>query len=53
MTAPAEALSFVEATAVAGLDVAVGSSHAMVDRTATLETPARAGTRWRARSGAC
>ncbi|WP_299444248.1 class II fructose-bisphosphate aldolase [uncultured Phycicoccus sp.] len=36
-TDPAEALAFVEATGVDGLAVAVGSSHAMVDRTAALD----------------
>jgi fructose-bisphosphate aldolase class II len=36
-TDPEEALSFVDATAVQGLAVAVGSSHAMVERTAELD----------------
>jgi fructose-bisphosphate aldolase class II len=36
-TDPAEARSFVEATGVDALAVAVGSSHAMTERTATLD----------------
>ncbi|MGB3481001.1 MAG: class II fructose-bisphosphate aldolase [Mycobacterium sp.] len=36
-TDPDEAVAFVAATAVDGLAVAVGSSHAMVDRTADLD----------------
>ena len=36
-TDPAEAAAYVEATAVDGLAVAVGSSHAMTSRTATLD----------------
>ncbi|MFB2556946.1 class II fructose-bisphosphate aldolase [Herbiconiux liangxiaofengii] len=36
-TDPAEAVSFVEATGVDGLAVAVGSSHAMTSRSATLD----------------
>ncbi|YCH17792.1 class II fructose-bisphosphate aldolase [Arthrobacter sp. D1-29] len=36
-TDPAEAVMFVEATAVDALAVAVGSSHAMTDRTAELD----------------
>jgi len=36
-TDPDEAFAFVEATAVDGLAVAVGSSHAMVDRIAELD----------------
>lgn len=36
-THPAEAAAFVSATAVDGLAVAVGSSHAMPDRTASLD----------------
>ena len=36
-TDPAEALAFVEGTDVDGLAVAVGSSHAMIDRTAALD----------------
>jgi fructose-bisphosphate aldolase, class II len=36
-TDPREALAFVAGTAVDGLAVAVGSSHAMVDRTAALD----------------
>lgn len=36
-TDPDEALEFVAATGVDGLAVAVGSSHAMVDRTAALD----------------
>lgn len=38
-TDPGDALEFVEATLVDGLAVAVGSSHAMVDRTAALDIP--------------
>ena len=37
-TDPDDALEFVAATQVDGLAVAVGSSHAMVDRTAALDT---------------
>lgn len=36
-TDPGEATAFVSATGVDGLAVAVGSSHAMVDRSATLD----------------
>ncbi|GGR16055.1 ketose-bisphosphate aldolase [Agromyces mediolanus] len=36
-TDPAEAVAFVEATGVDALAVAVGSSHAMTDRTAALD----------------
>jgi fructose-bisphosphate aldolase class II len=36
-TDPAEAAAFVAATAVDGLAVAVGSSHAMAERTAALD----------------
>ena len=36
-TDPAQAAAFVEATGVDGLAVAVGSSHAMVDRSAQLD----------------
>ena len=36
-TDPGEALAFVEGTGVDGLAVAVGSSHALVDRTAALD----------------
>jgi fructose-bisphosphate aldolase class II len=36
-TDPAEAVEFVEATGVDALAVAVGSSHAMTDRTASLD----------------
>lgn len=36
-TDPAEAAAFIEATGVDSLAVAVGSSHAMVERTATLD----------------
>ncbi|WP_214106637.1 class II fructose-bisphosphate aldolase [Acrocarpospora catenulata] len=36
-TDPAEARAFVEATGVDGLAVAVGNSHAMTDRSATLD----------------
>ncbi|WP_018155161.1 class II fructose-bisphosphate aldolase [Demetria terragena] len=36
-TDPAEAVEFVRATGVNALAVAVGSSHAMLDRTATLD----------------
>jgi fructose-bisphosphate aldolase class II len=36
-TSPDEAVKFVAATNVDGLAVAVGSSHAMVDRTAALD----------------
>jgi len=36
-TDPGEALAFVEGTDVDGLAVAVGSSHAMIDRTAALD----------------
>ncbi|MGX1573863.1 class II fructose-bisphosphate aldolase [Cellulosimicrobium funkei] len=36
-TDPAEAVAFVEATEVDALAVAVGSSHAMTDRTASLD----------------
>jgi fructose-bisphosphate aldolase class II len=38
-THPAEAAEFVAATGVDGLAVAVGSSHAMTDRTARLDIP--------------
>ena len=38
-TDPGEASEFVADTLVDGLAVAVGSSHAMVDRTATLDIP--------------
>ncbi len=36
-TDPAEAVEFVDATGVDALAVAVGSSHAMTDRTASLD----------------
>lgn len=38
-TDPDDALEFVTATRVDGLAVAVGSSHAMIDRTAVLDIP--------------
>ena len=38
-TDPTEAASFVSATGVDGLAVAVGSSHAMLDRSAALDHP--------------
>ncbi|WP_348789871.1 class II fructose-bisphosphate aldolase [Leifsonia sp. NPDC080035] len=38
-TDPAEAVAFVEATGVDALAVAVGSSHAMLDRSARLDIP--------------
>lgn len=38
-TNPAEARSFVERTGVDGLAVAVGSSHAMTERSAVLDVP--------------
>jgi fructose-bisphosphate aldolase, class II len=38
-TDPAEAAAFVAATGVDGLAVAVGSSHAMLDRSAALDHP--------------
>jgi fructose-bisphosphate aldolase class II len=38
-TDPQEAAAFVRDTGVDGLAVAIGSSHAMVDRTATLDLP--------------
>lgn len=38
-TDPREAVQFVAETSVDGLAVAVGSSHAMVDRTAALDLP--------------
>lgn len=44
-TDPAEALSFVTATGVDALAVAVGSSHAMLDRSAALDIELIAGIR--------
>ncbi|TGJ94949.1 fructose-bisphosphate aldolase, partial [Actinotalea fermentans ATCC 43279 = JCM 9966 = DSM 3133] len=44
-TDPAEAVAFVAATGVDALAVAVGSSHAMTDRTASLDFERIAGLR--------